>query len=141
MCSFASFMLALKTTPSYCESSLAYTPRFHDWAYMKNRGHLDLVWQSVPDDVDIPITHGPPKGVLDITHDIESKALVQVGCTSLRRHGEERIKPKIHAFGHLHDEKGISNYGMFTRGGTQYINCSCCNLAAKLKNNGFVIEL
>nr|WP_231615619.1 metallophosphoesterase [Novipirellula artificiosorum] len=57
-----------------------YTPRFHDWAYMKKRGQLDLAWQSVPDDVDILITHGPPKGVLDITHDIESKELVQVGC-------------------------------------------------------------
>tara|TARA_A100001391_G_C4987286_1_gene257070 strand:- start:395 stop:661 length:267 start_codon:yes stop_codon:yes gene_type:complete len=82
-----------------------------------------------------------PRGVLDITHDIESKELVQVGCAALRRHVEERIKPKILAFGHLHDEKGGSNYGMFTRGATQYINWSCCNLAAKLKNNGFVIEM
>ena len=76
-----------------------YTPRFHDWAYMKKRTQLDVVWQSVPDDVDILITHGPPKGVLDLTHDIESKAIVQVGCAALRRHVEERIKPKIHAFG------------------------------------------
>jgi Icc-related predicted phosphoesterase len=118
-----------------------YTPRFHDWAYMKKRGKLDLVWQSVPDDVDILITHGPPKGVLDVTHDVESQALVQVGCSALRRHVDERIKPKIYAFGHLHDEKGISNYGMFTRGLTQFINASCCDLAANLKNNGFVVEL
>ncbi|TWT80339.1 Calcineurin-like phosphoesterase superfamily domain protein [Planctomycetes bacterium CA13] len=118
-----------------------YTPRFHDWAYMKKRTRLDVVWQSVPKDVDILVTHGPPKGVLDLTHDVESKALVQVGCAALRRHVDERINPKIHAFGHLHDEKGISNYGMFTRGATQFINCSCCNLAVKLKNNGFVVEV
>ncbi|WP_442511911.1 metallophosphoesterase [Novipirellula sp. SH528] len=118
-----------------------YTPQFHDWAYMKKRGQLDLVWQSVPEDVDILITHGPPKGVLDLTHDMDSKALIQVGCTALRHHVEKRIKPKIHAFGHLHDEKGISNYGIFTRGATQFINCSCCNLSAILKNNGFVIEI
>lgn len=48
---------------------------------------------------------------------------------------EGRIQPKIHAFGQLHDEKGISNYGMFTRGATKFINCSCCDLAGKLKNN------
>jgi Icc-related predicted phosphoesterase len=118
-----------------------YTPRFHDWSYMKKRGQLDLVWQSIPDDIDILVTHGPPKGVLDLTRDIESKAIVQVGCIALRRHVEERIKPKIHAFGHLHDETGICNYGMFTRGATQFINCSCCNLASQLKNNGFAVEV
>jgi Icc-related predicted phosphoesterase len=118
-----------------------YTPRFHDWAYMKKRGKLDIVWQSIPNDIDILITHGPPKGVLDLTHDIESHAIVQVGCAALRRHVDERIQPRIHAFGHLHDEKGISNYGMFTRGATQFINCACCDLAGKLKNSGFVVEV
>ena len=118
-----------------------YTPRFHDWAYMKKRGKLDVVWQSIPENIDILITHGPPKGVLDLTDDIESQAIVQVGCAALRRHVDERVQPKIHAFGHLHDEKGISNYGMFTRGATKFINCACCDLAGKLKNNGFVVEL
>ncbi|WP_436717361.1 metallophosphoesterase [Roseiconus lacunae] len=47
-----------------------YTPRFHDWAFMEKRGKLDIAWQSIPDDIDILITHGPPKGVLDLTHDI-----------------------------------------------------------------------
>lgn len=118
-----------------------YTPLYQDWAYMKKRSRLDEVWQSVPEDVDILITHGPPKGILDLTHDVDSKALIQVGCAALRRHVEERIRPQIHAFGHIHDEKGIRNYGMFTRGATQFINCSCCNLATKLKNNGFVVEV
>ena len=118
-----------------------YTPRFHDWAYMKKRTQLDALWQSIPEDVDILVTHGPPKGVLDVTRDIESKHLVQVGCAALRRHVDYRIQPKIHAFGHLHDEKGVSNYGMYTRGLTQFINCSCCNLAGKLENNGFVVQI
>ena len=79
--------------------------------------------------------------MLDLTVDSESKGLVQVGCAALRRHVDERIRPKIHAFGHLHDEKGISNYGMFTRGTTRFINCSCCDLAGKLKNHGFVVDV
>jgi Icc-related predicted phosphoesterase len=118
-----------------------FTPRFHDWAYMKKRTQLDAVWQSIPDDTDILITHGPPKGVLDITRDFDSKQLVQVGCAALRRQVDERIRPRFHAFGHIHDEKGISNYGMYTRGATQFVNCSCCDLAGKLKNHGFVVEL
>jgi predicted phosphodiesterase len=27
-----------------------YTPRFFDWAYMRERKDLDVVWQSIPDD-------------------------------------------------------------------------------------------
>jgi Icc-related predicted phosphoesterase len=118
-----------------------YTPRFHQWAYMKKRAQLDDVWWTIPAEVDLLITHGPPKGVLDITHDSETGNLIQVGCAALRRHVETRVKPKIHAFGHIHDEKGISNYGIYTRGTTQYINCSCCDLTGHLKNQGFVVNL
>jgi Icc-related predicted phosphoesterase len=118
-----------------------YTPRFHDWAYMKKRTQLDQVWQTIPEETDILVTHGPPKGVLDLTHDSESGGLVQVGCMALRRHVETRIKPRVHAFGHLHDEKGISNFGMYTRGETQFLNCSCCDLSGQLRNNGWVLEM
>ncbi|MDP1562557.1 MAG: metallophosphatase domain-containing protein [Pirellulaceae bacterium] len=118
-----------------------YTPRFFDWAYMKARNKLDLVWDTIPDDIDILITHGPPKGILDLTKDIETKALVQVGCKALRRHVDERIKPRIHAFGHLHDEADVSNYGRYTRGTTQFINAACCNLKMELAHQGFVVEI
>ncbi len=118
-----------------------YTPVFHDWAYMQKRSRMDQAWQKVPADTDILITHGPPKGVLDLTHDMNSTGLAQVGCAALRRHVENRITPAIHAFGHLHDEKGINNYGMYSRGATQYINCACCDLTGKLMHNGFVIDL
>lgn len=118
-----------------------YVPRFHDWAYMKKRTQLDTVWQSIPDDTEILITHGPPKGVLDLTHDSESKGLVQVGCAALRRHVEQRIQPRVHAFGHLHDERGISNYGIYKRGVTQFVNCSVCDLMGRYSNNGFLMDI
>lgn len=117
-----------------------YTPRFFDWAYMKERKDLDVVWQSIPDDIDILITHGPPKGILDVTRDMDSGEPVHVGSKSLCRHVLERIKPTIHAFGHIHDEKAFINYGSVTRAETHFINCSCCDLAGRLKHNGFVIE-
>jgi len=117
-----------------------YVPQFHDWAYMKKRTRLDQVWQTIPADTEILLTHGPPKGVLDLTHDFENKQLVQVGCAALRRHVEQRIQPAIHAFGHLHDEHGISNYGIYKRSVTQYLNCSVCNLRGEFANNGFLID-
>lgn len=118
-----------------------FTPMFFDWAYMKAREELDAVWQSIPDDIDILITHGPPKGILDVTKDMNSGDPVSVGSKSLRRHVENRIQPKVHAFGHLHDEAGIHNYGTITRGATQFINCACCNLASRLVHDGFVIDI
>lgn len=118
-----------------------YTPRFHDWAYMMKRGRLDAAWQAIPEETDILITHGPPQGILDLARDSATKALIQVGCSALRRHVEDRVQPRIHAFGHLHDERGISNYGRFTRDATEFINCACCNLSGELKHHGFVIEI
>lgn len=118
-----------------------YTPKFFEWAYMRERSELDIVWQSIPNNIDILITHGPPKGFFDLTRDMDTREPVHVGSKSLRRHVLERIKPKIHAFGHIHDEKSFTNYGIVTRNETQFINCSCCDLSGRLKNKGFVIEV
>jgi Icc-related predicted phosphoesterase len=118
-----------------------YTPVFFDWAYMKPRSELDAVWQTIPDDIDILITHGPPKGILDVTKDMDTREPVHVGSKSLTRHVETRIQPRIHAFGHIHDESGIKNFGTVTRGKTQFINCACCDLGGRLKNQGFTIEI
>ena len=57
------------------------------------------------------------------------------------KHDGQRIKPKIHAFGHIHDEPGINNFGTTTRGETQFINCACCNLGGQLVNQGHVVEI
>ena len=118
-----------------------YTPMFFDWAYMKERSELDAIWQTIPDDIDILITHGPPKGILDVTKDMDTRQPIHVGSKSLTRHVESRIQPKIHAFGHIHDERGINNFGIVRRGKTQFINCACCDLGGRLKNQGFTVEL
>ena len=118
-----------------------YTPKFYDWAYMKARSELDVVWQSITSDIDILITHGPPKGILDVTLDIESREPTHVGSRSLRLQVLDRIKPQIHAFGHIHDEKAIVNFGSVVREGVQFINCSCCDIGGRFKNNGMLIEI
>lgn len=82
---------------------------------MKARSQLDNIWQSIPDDIDILITHGPPKGIMDVTADMYTGELVHVGSKSLMGQVDERIKPRIHAFGHIHDEPGINNFGTITR--------------------------
>lgn len=54
----------------------------------------------IPADVDIVMTHGLPKYVLDSAIDGQS-----AGCEHLRR-AIERVRPKLHCFGHLHEGYG-----------------------------------
>lgn len=118
-----------------------YTPKFFNWSYMREREDLDIVWQSIPDDVDILISHGPPKGFMDVTRDFNTLDPVHVGSKSLTRHVTQRIKPMVHAFGHIHDEPSIRNFGIVNDGSTTFVNCSCCNIGGKLVNHGFVLEI
>ena len=45
-----------------------YTPAFgYGWSFNKDRTKLERIWRNIIDeDVDIIITHGPPKGTLDL---------------------------------------------------------------------------
>jgi Icc-related predicted phosphoesterase len=91
-----------------------YQPEFYDWAfpYERNEDRFNLQHQSapgvisiaknpVPDfpSVDIMMTHGPPKDILDWTAD------GTVGCESLLR-AVSRAKPRLYCFGHIHEAYG-----------------------------------
>lgn len=116
-----------------------YTPLFGEWAYMKKRNRMQQVWDSVPE-CDILVTHGPPKGILDLTRDLQTKELVQVGCKSLLNKVIE-LRPKIHAFGHVHQETGCNNVGIFEVNQTKFINAACLNHHSKEVYNGHIIEI
>jgi Icc-related predicted phosphoesterase len=118
-----------------------YTPWFFNWAYNVVRPDLDAIWATIPSGIDLLITHGPPKGILDITRDWKSKQPIHVGSLSLTRHVTGRIKPKVHAFGHIHDENGIRNFGVVEKDQVLFVNCSCCDLPGQLVNHGVVMEL
>ena len=55
---------------------------------------------TIPPDIDIVMTHGPPKYVLDRPEDDSS-----AGCEHLRR-AICRTKPLMHCFGHIHNSYG-----------------------------------
>lgn len=117
-----------------------YTPSYGEsWAYMRKRNQMSVVWENIPK-VDILITHGPPKSILDLTRDRESNNLVQAGCKSLYNKVLE-IKPKIHCFGHIHEETDCRNSGILQVKDTTFINAACLNHKDKLFYNGFVLEV
>ena len=59
-------------------------------------------WALIPDDIDILITHSPPLQVFD-----RNKRKENVGSVSLRRQVFNRIQPKLHVFGHIHESGGM----------------------------------
>ena len=119
-----------------------YTPAFgKSWSYMKKRSRLSEVWSTIPDDTDILITHGPPKGILDLTTDTEDRyKIAQVGCKSLYSRVSD-IRPRLHVFGHIHSEKKFHNNGMLLRDKISFVNASCCNNHKHEINNGLIVHL
>lgn len=113
-----------------------YTPTFNNWAFNRARHKLHNYWEDIPENTNILVTHGPPKGILDITEDID-RTFKQCGCSALFKK-VQKVEPILHIFGHLHTEEGIYNSGQFSPPdlGTVFVNASVTNLKLKLINNG-----
>jgi len=102
-----------------------YTPTFGNWSFMKNRGKLDPYWQEIPENTDILITHGPPKGILDLSYD-KNEILEYCGDKELYNH-VLRVQPKYMIFGNIHNNKDCYNSAnkKITGFKTSFHNVSC----------------
>lgn len=94
-----------------------YTPTFGNWHFNKDRSKLDGYWNKIPDDTDILVVHGPPKGCLDLSYNREG-VLEFCGCKSLKNHVLNRLNLKYCLFGHIHNFEDIINAG------TMKLSCS-----------------
>jgi len=77
-------------------------PEFGGWGFNLPRGEACLEkWDLIPDDTDVLVTHGPPLGFGDsLQHGGRS------GCVQLLHVVQERVRPKYHVFGHIHEGEG-----------------------------------
>ena len=109
-----------------------WQPEFHKWGFNLPRGAPILAkWDQIPEGVDILITHGPPIGQRDQTFDG-----IRSGCVELLTTVRERVKPRYHVFGHIHEA-----YGVTTDGHTQYVNASTCTLKYKPINPPVILDI
>ncbi len=107
------------------------TPRFFDWAFNRDRGEeIAKHWRLIPDGIDILITHGPPVGILDRTRQGDV-----TGCEDLMRH-IERVRPKLHVFGHIHE-----GYGMVEKDGICFVNACILDERYQMRNLAVVMEI
>ena len=98
-----------------------WQPWFFDWAYNFPRDDHGTIakqtWAKIPAGTDVVITHGPPRGILDRTESGD-----HAGCPHLLRELRERVRAKVHLFGHIHE-----GYGEQRAGDTLYVNASTCD--------------
>lgn len=104
-----------------------YTPSFgQGWVFNKDRTKLDAYWQQIPENTDIVVTHGPPKGILDISENRNGE-IEYCGDKALLNH-IDRVEPQYHIFGHIHNYKHHLNQGIRTitdLPSTTFMNVSC----------------
>jgi Icc-related predicted phosphoesterase len=75
---------------------------------MPSEADRERVWNTIPADTDILMTHLPPQGVRDGGN----------GCAALRR-AVLSLKPRLHCFGHVH-----SAYGTTPTNDTLFVNAA-----------------
>jgi Icc-related predicted phosphoesterase len=94
------------------------TPSFgYGWGFNKDRGYdINEVWNTIPMDTNIVITHGPIYGYCDRT----SREGLNVGCADLY-HRLNEVKPQLHFSGHIHEAYGYRN----TDWGYAFNGCNC----------------
>jgi Icc-related predicted phosphoesterase len=107
-----------------------HSVEYGSWWFMMKDNELADLWNKIPDDTDILITHGPPFGILDYTCD---------GFTTGSKTLGEKISKlkqlKYHIFGHIHESYGIKRINNIT-----FMNVSLLNEKYQFANNPIIID-
>lgn len=70
------------------------------WAYGYESAHAAALWEQIPLDADLVVTHTPPHSHCD------SRAVGSVGCKALRQ-ALSRVRPLLAVCGHVHESRGV----------------------------------
>ncbi len=115
-----------------------YSPSFgYGWGFNKDRGHdINEVWNLIPMDTDIVITHSPIYGYNDRALNTNQN----VGCADLY-HRLHDVKPHLHFAGHIHEGYGYGTIPYKDEWGDIYtFNPSTCNLRYEAINKPITFD-
>ena len=105
---------------------------FCNWAFNRDESKMAQHWIAIPDDTDVLITHSPPYSILDLVPRVGECH----GSPSLYKEIVERIRPKVHCFGHIHE-----GYGIKIIDGIKFINASCLDGNYYAVNDPVIVEI
>jgi Icc-related predicted phosphoesterase len=101
------------------------------WAFpILGDGDAVNKWDYIPQDTDILLTHSPPEGYLDHYNG------KHYGCDILLAYVIDKIKPKFHIFGHIHNQNGC-----IETENTIFVNAGIVDGDHKVINEPFLFEL
>lgn len=104
---------------------------FFDWAFNYYEPDLYKLYQKIPLDTNVLLTHGPCRGILDMTVRGE-----EVGSISLRKRVFELPELKLHNAGHIHSSRGHLKLKNI-----DFVNSSICNEKYQPINLPLVISI
>lgn len=117
-----------------------YTPKFAGafQLEMPEEDELKYWRKTIPDGIDILITHGPAFGILDSVQRGFDYGFEVEHCGSqglLERVIE--VKPQLHIFGHIHQSYGIIKQ----RYGITFVNAATQNFETNTMNKPIVVDI
>lgn len=84
-----------------------YSNEFGNYVFMEDDLELDKIWQEIPNDTQVLITHGPAYNTGDkVDNDWVPDRDKHVGSKSLQNRILELSKLTHHIFGHIHEGHG-----------------------------------
>ena len=122
-----------------------HQPYFCGWAFnVPDYAKLVDIYRMIPDDIDVLLTHCPPYGILDQSHQenysnptgenhLGSMELKEVLAEKNQFHNA----PRVVAFGHIHGDGGK----MMQVGDTLYVNAALCDENYDPVNDIITIDL
>jgi Icc-related predicted phosphoesterase len=108
-----------------------WTPPFMQWHFMADENRLAELYEQIPFEVDVLVTHGPPRGILD-----PGWNGLPVGSTALAEAVAHR-HVKHYVFGHLHGAGGR----MIQQAQATYYNVAACDEKYIFRNEPRVFEI
>ena len=107
-----------------------YSNVFGSWAFMEEELELADIWETVPKDTNIVVTHGPAYGIGDLVdNDYKPNRDKHVGSKTLLAKLKSLKKLKLHVVGHIH-----TGYGVYFTTNYVTINGSQLNDSYKVVN-------
>jgi len=113
-----------------------WTPTYFNWHFMKDRGEqIRAMWNKIPLDTNILVTHGPAFGMLD-----KNRKGEYCGCQDLADVIDDLKDLKLHVFGHIHEAYG-KRYQAYTTNAVNFdvIPSGHLSINASLMNDFYYI--
>lgn len=111
-----------------------YSNIFGSWSWMDEEEELTKIWDTIPLDTHVVVTHGPPHNYGDKVNN-DWSATPYVGSTSLTETLQTLPNLRAHICGHIHENQGI------TLGDFISVNASSSDEHYRLKNSPIILTI